>query len=74
MFENDQGTVDALLLESEQFRRLYDKHAVLKTKVSRANEGDLALDEFSLEELKKQKLSVKDEMAALIKDYHTIHA
>ncbi|MGR8949176.1 MAG: YdcH family protein [Gammaproteobacteria bacterium] len=74
MFENQQETIDALILESEQFRRLYDKHAVLKTQVNQACEGDLAMDQFNLEQLKKQKLQIKDELAVLIKNYNAQHA
>ena len=73
MFDNQQDTIDALILESEQFRRLYDKHAVLKTQVLQANEGDLAMDELDLEQLKKQKLQLKDEMAVLIQNYNAAH-
>lgn len=73
MFENQQETIDALILESEQFRRLYDKHAVLKTQVLKANDGDLAMDELDLEQLKKQKLLLKDEMAVLIQNYNAEH-
>ena len=70
MFENQQNTIDALILNSEQFRRLYDKHAVLKTQVNQALEGDVAIEDLSLEQLKKQKLNLKDQMAVLIKDYN----
>ena len=73
MFENQQETIDALILESEQFRRLYDKHAVLKTQVHQVSEGNLAMDQLNLEQLKKQKLQVKDEMAVLIKNYNAQH-
>jgi uncharacterized protein len=69
MFENQQETIDALILDSDQFRRLYDKHAVLKTQVTKAHEGDVAMEALNLEQLKKQKLELKDQMAALIKDY-----
>ena len=39
MFEKDQDTVDLLLSESDTFRRLYDKHIVLKSRVKDANGG-----------------------------------
>ncbi len=74
MFENQQDTVDALILKSEQFRRLYDKHAVVKTQVSQALNGDVAIEDLNLEQLKKQKLHLKDQMAVLIKDYNAHHA
>lgn len=74
MFENQQNTIDALILNSEQFRRLYDKHAVLKTQVTQALDGNVAIEDLSLEQLKKQKLQLKDQMAVLIKDYNAHHA
>ena len=49
MFENQQETVDALILNSEQFRRLYDKHAVVKTQVTQAINGDVAREDLPLE-------------------------
>lgn len=74
MFENDQDTVDTLLVESDEFRRLYDKHTVLKSQVQDVNGGALAMEQLALEELKKMKLSLKDQMAAMIKNYHAVHA
>ncbi|MFT4564914.1 MAG: hypothetical protein ACI9BW_004684 [Gammaproteobacteria bacterium] len=74
MFEKEQSTVDVLLSESSAFRRLYDKHTVLKLKVQDANGVVRALEQLDLEELKKEKLSLKDQMATLIKDYHSMHA
>ena len=74
MFENDQGTVDTLLSQNDEFRRLYDKHTVLKSQVQDANGGAISMEQLAHEELKKEKLSLKDQMAVMIKDYHAIHA
>ena len=74
MFENDQGTVDTLLSQNDEFRRLYDKHTVLKSQVQDANGGAISMEQLALEELKKEKLSLKDQMAMMIKDYHAVHA
>ena len=74
MFENDQGTVDVLLSQNDEFRRLYDKHTVLKSQVQDANGGAISMEQLALEELKKEKLSLKDQMAMMIKDYHAVHA
>ena len=74
MFENDQDTVDTLLSESDEFRRLYDKHTVLKSQVRDANGGIICMEQLALEELKKEKLFLKDQMAEMIKQYHTVHA
>ena len=74
MFEKDQDTVDVLLSESDTFRRLYDKHVALKSQVQDANGGAISMEQLALAELKKEKLSLKDQMAAMIKNYHTAHA
>ena len=74
MFEHEQTIVDNLLSTNEQFRRLYEKHTTLKSQVKDANFGVVAMDTFSLENLKKEKLMLKDQMAEMIKDYHQISA
>ncbi|MGD9602439.1 MAG: DUF465 domain-containing protein [Gammaproteobacteria bacterium] len=73
MFEFDQDAVDALMLDSAQFRRLYDKYASLKTQVRSVNEKLHVMDSFELEHLKKEKLLLKDRMAEMIKDYRQVH-
>lgn len=74
MFENDQDTVDELLISSSEFRRLYDKHAVLKTRVQDATGGSSGADQLDIEALKKEKLSLKDKMADIIKTHHGVCA
>jgi uncharacterized protein YdcH (DUF465 family) len=66
MFEADDEIVQELLSGDEEFKRLYQKHQGLKEQVNQANEGALPLDDVSLENLKKQKLLLKDRMAAMI--------
>ena len=73
MFEHERAVVDALLSEDTGFRRLYDKHHELKERVQQANEGALTLDEYNLENLKKQKLVLKDQMSKLILQYRATH-
>ena len=74
MFEYDQEIVECLLNEDEDFKRLYEKHSELKQKVKEANIGTRPLDDFSLEDLKKRKLMLKDRMAAKIATYRSDHA
>jgi len=74
MFEKDQDTVDLLLSESDTFRRLYDKHIVLKSRVKDANGGVISMEQLALEKLKKEKLSLKDQMVVMIKNYNSSHA
>lgn len=74
MFEFDQDIVDCLLNEDDDFKRLYEKHSELKQKVKEANLGTRPMDDFTLEDLKKQKLLLKDRMAAKIASYRSQHA
>ncbi|MSR15588.1 MAG: DUF465 domain-containing protein [Gammaproteobacteria bacterium] len=74
MFEFDQDAVDALLVNSAKFRRLYDKYGTLKTQVQDAHARQVILDDLKLESLKKAKLQLKDKMAVMIKGYRQVQA
>ena len=74
MFEYDQQIVDTLLTRSTDFQRLYQKHVELKQRVHDANQHAEVMDEFSLETLKKEKLLIKDKLAAIIEDYRRAQA
>ena len=74
MFEYDQEIVDSLLNENEGFKRLYNKHGELKQRVKEANLTTEAIEGYSLESLKKEKLFLKDKMAAMINQYRETHA
>ena len=69
MFEHEQHIVEALLSEDKNFQRLYSKHTELNRQVDDANSGAPSVDERKLEELKKRKLSLRDQMAAIINQY-----
>lgn len=65
----DQDVVNSLLQENLEFKRLYEKHTQLKQRVRDANFGVLDIDDFDLENMKKEKLFIKDRMAHMIQDY-----
>ena len=69
MFEYEQEIVNALLNENEKFKRLYSRHSKLKEKVKDANSRVAPMDDYTLDNLKKEKLHVKDQMAAMINQY-----
>ena len=73
MFERDQEIMQSLIDKNKNFRRLYNKHCQLKSKVKEANQGYLGIDDFDLEILKKEKLLIKDRMAIIIEDYRHTH-
>lgn len=72
MFEFEQDVVDALLVDSAKFRRLYDKYGTLKTQVDDAHAKQVVMDQIELEHLKKEKLQLKDRMAGMIKEYRQV--
>ena len=74
MFEQDQEIVESLLDKDRNFRKLYNKHCQLKSKVKEANEGFVGISDFDLETLKKEKLLLKDRMSVIIEDYRHTHA
>ena len=57
MFEHDQQVVNSLLNENKNFRRLYDKHSLLKRAVQEANQGHSNAEGLSLEELLNNQLA-----------------
>ena len=73
MFEYEQEIVNALLSENENFKRLYSRHGELKEKVKNANSGAAPIDGYALDNLKKEKLYVKDKLAAIINNYRQNH-
>ena len=74
MFEYDQHIVGTLLGENDEFKRIYEKHGALKQRVNEANTGSEPMDDVMLENLKKEKLMLKDRMAAIIATYRRAHA
>lgn len=74
MFEYDQELVEELLANDVAFRKLYEDHRELKSKVREAEIGTLPLDDFTVARMKKQKLLCKDKMAAIIAQHRTERA
>ena len=60
MFENQQREdVEALMKADAEFRRLYQHHRQLDSKVHDADIGVLPIDDATLSSMKKQKLQAK---------------
>jgi uncharacterized protein YdcH (DUF465 family) len=66
MFENQQDTVNELLETSKEFRYFYEQHEALDRKVDAVESGQMAMDDLALNEIKKEKLQVKDRLASLL--------
>ncbi len=69
MFENDQHhDLEALMKTDAEFRRLYQHHKELDSKVHDADTGVLAIDNVTLAGMKKEKLAAKARLERMWSD------
>lgn len=75
MFENQRrDDVEALMRADAEFRRLYQKHKQLDSKVHDADIGVLPIDDATLSGMKKQKLQAKAQLERMwVERVHLIH-
>ena len=66
MFEHRQNRMEELMKENEDFRRIYNQHQELDTRVTAAELGTAPMDDLALNRLKKEKLWAKDRLAMLM--------
>lgn len=63
MFEDQQrDAVEALMKADAEFRRLYQRHKELNSKVDNAEIGVLPVDDMTLSCMKKEKLHIKERL------------
>lgn len=63
MFENQQrDDIEALMKTNTEFRRLYQHHKKLDSKVHDAEIGVLPMDEDTLTSMKREKLAAKNRL------------
>jgi len=63
MFERQQNKMDELIKDNEDFRRIYNRHQELDKRVTAAELGTAPMEDLALNQLKKEKLWVKDKLA-----------
>ena len=68
MFERQQNKMDKLIKENEDFRRIYDRHQELDKRVTAAELGTAPMEDLALNQLKKEKLWIKDKIAGYMND------
>jgi uncharacterized protein YdcH (DUF465 family) len=75
MFENQQrDDVEALMKADAEFRRLYQHHKQLDSKVHDADIGVLPIDDVTLASMKKEKLLAKARLERMWADRaHLVH-
>jgi uncharacterized protein YdcH (DUF465 family) len=66
MFEHHQNKMEQLIKENEDFRRNYDRHQELDKRVTAAELGTAPMEDLALNQLKKEKLWVKDKLAVIM--------
>ncbi|TAL85215.1 MAG: DUF465 domain-containing protein [Rhodanobacter sp.] len=75
MFENQQrDDVEALMKADAEFRRLYQRHRQLDSKVHDADIGVLPIDATTLSSMKREKLQARERLERMWTDrVHLIH-
>ena len=73
----EQSPLTARLIhENEEFRSLHQQHKDLESKLDRFREKEFmdAAEEIEARRIKKQKLALKDRMAAIVESHSVNHA
>lgn len=68
MFEDQQELVEKLLASNADFKELHDQHQALKKTIWESETGVTPKDDYSIDRMKKEKLQLKDKMAALLQE------
>ncbi len=66
MFEHRQEQMETLLKSNERFRKMYNNHQQLEKRVIAAENGTAPMEDLALNKLKREKLSIKDQLARLM--------
>ena len=69
MLHEYRDIISVLKVENAHFAKIFEKHNELDHKVLDVEEGREAMDDFTLEKMKKEKLKLKDEAYAMIVKY-----
>ena len=72
----EEEIIDALKRENEEFRRLYQEHRELDSRLSEFNKKLYLTpeEEVEMHRIKKEKLYKKDKIAELIREYKKHHS
>ncbi|MEA1879544.1 MAG: DUF465 domain-containing protein [Campylobacterota bacterium] len=69
MLHEYRDEIHDLKQENAHFANIFEKHNALDKKVEHAEMGDTPMTDMELENLKKEKLLLKDEAYKMIMDY-----
>ncbi len=63
-------SIQTLKSENEQFGQMYQEYEELTREVERLEEDDLPVDDFAIENMKKQRVRLKDQMYRMLRTYN----
>lgn len=66
MFEHRQEQMEKMKQENEDFLRVFNRHQALDKKVTAAEVGTVLMEDLALNQLKKEKLWAKDQLARMM--------
>ncbi len=69
MLREYRDEIHELKLENAHFAKIFEKHNELDQKATDADEGRIHLTKIEIEDLKKEKLLLKDEIVKMIMQY-----
>lgn len=73
MLHEYRDIISKLKVEDAHFAKVFDRHNELDDQVTKAENGDTPLSDIELENLKKEKLKLKDEAYAIVLKYKKDH-
>lgn len=68
MFESQQSEVEQLLKSNAEFKTLYNEHKQLEKRVTAAENGTAPMADETLNQLKREKLRIKDRLTRLMNE------
>ena len=66
MFEHHQEEMEKLMKENGDFLRIYNRHQELDKRVTAAEVGTAPMEDLALNQLKKENLWAKDQLARIM--------
>ncbi|HMW18016.1 MAG TPA: DUF465 domain-containing protein [Accumulibacter sp.] len=64
-------SIQALKSENERFGQMFLEYEELTREVERLEEDDLPVDDFTIENMKKQRVRLKDQMYHMLRSFNT---
>ena len=66
MFEHRQELMERMKKENQDFLRVFNRHQELDKRVTAAEVGTAPMEDLALNQLKKEKLWAKDQLARMM--------